>query len=148
MNLQNRIENDMRTALKEGNADRLSVLRMLLSAIKTYGIDKNIKSVEDGDVLQIIQKQIKQRKESIDQFIKGNRQDLADKEKKELNTLESYMPAQLGEDELTAIVKDAIASTGATSKSEIGKVMKVVMEKTRGRADGKAINQLVMKFLK
>ena len=148
MNLRDRIENDMKAALKAGNAEKLSVLRMLVSAVKTFEIDKKIKAAEDGDVLQIIQKQIKQRKESIDQFEKGNRLDLADKEKKELRILETYMPAQLTESELEGIVKDAISSTGAVAKSEVGIVMKAVLEKARGRADGKTINQLVMKFLK
>jgi uncharacterized protein YqeY len=98
--------------------------------------------------MQILSRQIKQHKESIEQFKKGNRPDLADKEASELSILESYMPAQMSEDEVVAIVKTAISETGAIAKSETGKVMKAVMEKARGRVDGKTVNQIVMKLLK
>jgi uncharacterized protein YqeY len=148
MDLYKRIEDDMKAALKEGASDRLSVLRMVVSAVKTFQIDKNLKSAQEADVLQILQKQVKQRRESIEQFRSGNRQDLADKEAKELKILESYLPEQLGEAELEALVKAAIAETGAATKADTGKVMKAVMDKARGKADGKAINQAVMKFLK
>lgn len=148
MGLYNRLESDMKSALKGGEAFKLSVLRMVISAVKMIGIEKNIKEVADPEVLQILQKQIKQRKESIVQFEKGKRQDLADKEAAELKILESYMPEQLTEEELLKIVKEAIAETGASAKSDMGKVMKVVMPKVAGKADGKTINQLLMQFLK
>ena len=148
MSLYEKIENDMKSALKEGDAVRLSVLRMLVSEIRMFGLNKNIKVLQDGDVLQIVQKQIKQHKDSIEQFEKGKRSDLADKEVGELKILELYMPEQLSEGELETIVKDAVSESGAKSKAEMGKVMKLVMEKAKGRADGKAINQMVMKFLK
>lgn len=148
MSLYERIENDMKSALKKGDSARLSVLRMLVSSIKTFLIDKNLKSPQDADVLQLLQRQIKQRKESVEQFKKGNRQDLADKELKELEILEAYMPKQLSEEELTLIVKEAIGDLGAKTKADMGKVMKAVMEKAKGRTDGKAVNELVMRFLK
>ena len=148
MDLYKRIENDMKAALKEGNSDKLSVLRMVVSAVKTLEIDKNIKSLQESDVLQILQRQIRERRESIEQFKSGNRQDLADKEIKELKILESYMPEQLGEAEVEALVKASILETGAATKADTGKVMKAVMEKAKGGCDGKVINQIVMKFLK
>lgn len=148
MDLYGKIVNDMKTALKQGEAQKLSVMRMLVAAIKQFEIDKNVKSPAEGDILQIISRQIKQHRESIEQFKNGNRPDLADKEAAELKILEAYMPAQLGEEELLAIVKTAVSEAGATTKAEMGKVMKLVMEKTKGRADGKTVNQIVMKFLK
>lgn len=138
----------MKAALKEGNSIKLSTLRMLISAIKMFEIDKKVKAAEDGDILQILQKQVKQRKESIDQFTKGNRPDLAEKEAKELKILESYLPKQLNEEELMSIIKEAMAETGAATKSDMGKVMKAVTEKTRGRADGRTVSQLVASLLK
>ncbi|MDD5495559.1 MAG: GatB/YqeY domain-containing protein [Candidatus Omnitrophica bacterium] len=148
MELYRKLESDMRNALKSKAAIALSVLRMLISAIKTFEIDKKIKEASDTDILQIIQRQIKQHKESIEQFKKGNRADLVEKELAELKILEAYMPEQLTEDELTGLIKEALAQTGAVTKSDTGKVMKVLMEKVRGRADGKLVNQLVSKLLK
>jgi uncharacterized protein YqeY len=148
MGLYQRIETDMKDSLKRGDALRLSVVRMLYSAVKTFVIDKGLKEIRDEDVLQIIQRQIKQHKESITQFEKGSRGDLAEKEKSELKILESYMPEQLTEEELAKIVKEAIDETGAATKADLGKVMKAVLEKAKGRADGKTVNRLVMSMLK
>lgn len=136
----------MKHALKEGDAIKLSCLRMALSAIKTLEIEK--KDMEEADVLQIIQRQIKQHKESIEQFEKGERPDLADKEAKELAILEAYVPKQLNEDELLTIIKGVISETGAAAKSDAGRVMKAVMDKVRGRADGKVVNRVVMSLLR
>jgi len=148
MDIYQRLEADMKSALKGGDAVKLSVLRMVISAVKTLAIDKNIKVPGDAEILQILQKQAKQRKEAIAQFEKGNRQDLVDKETAELKILESYMPKQLSAEELSALVKEAMAETGATTKADMGKVMKVLMGKLAGRADGKAVNQLLAQFLK
>jgi hypothetical protein len=148
MGLCQKLEDDMKAALKEGDSVKLSVLRMLVSDVKMVAIKKNVKEVADPDVLQTIQRHIKQHKESIEQFMKGSRQDLVDKEAKELKILEVYMPNQMSEDELISVVKDAISTTGAITKADMGKVMKVVMEKARGKADGKTINQLIMGLLK
>lgn len=147
MKLYERLQNDMKTAMKSGEALKLSVLRMLVSAIRLAEIEKKLKVVEDADVFPVIQKQIKQHKDSIEQFEKGNRQDLADKEKSELVILETYIPKQMTEDELVAMVKEAIAETGATKKADTGRVMKLVLEKANGRTDGKSINQAVIKIL-
>ena len=147
MELYQKLEGDSRAALKQGDAAKLSVLRMLLSAVKMLEIEKNAKP-QDADILQIIQRQIKQHKESIEQFEKGNRPDLVNKEQAELDILQKYVPAQMNEDEATAIVKATIQELGTTSKADTGKVMKAVMEKVKGKADGKLISQLVMSLLK
>ena len=148
MTLFEKIESDMKVALKEGSSVKLSVLRMVVSAVRMLEIEKNVKVPQEADVLQILQRQVKQHRESIEQFEKGSRQDLADKEKTELKILESYMPEQLTENEITAIIKLAMTETGASLKSDMGKVMKAISEKVRGKADGKTVSALVMKLLK
>ncbi len=148
MSLYERLDSDVKSALKEGNPLRVSVLRMVLSTIKTLQIEKNIKSLDDDSVIQILQRHLKQHRESIEQFGKGGRSDLVDKEKAELKILEEYLPEQLSEEELTAVVKTAIAETGAVAKSDTGKVMKIVMGKAKGKADGKIINKIVLQLLK
>lgn len=148
MGLYENLETDAKNALKEKNTLKLSVLRMLLSAVKKLQIDKNLKTVEDTEVLQIIQRQVKQHKESVEQFTKGSRQDLVDKETAELKILESYMPKQLSEEEVTDIIKAALAEIGATTKADVGKAMKASMEKLKGRADGKLVSKIVSELLK
>ncbi len=148
MDLYKQIETDMKSAMKEGAAEKLSVLRMLISAVRMQEIEKNVKSLQDPDILQILQRQIKQRRESIEQFRNGNRPELAEKEEREQKILEAYMPEQLGEADVEALVKAAITELGAQTKADTGKVMKAVMEKAKGRCDGKTVNQLVMKYLK
>ena len=148
MSLYKQIEDEMKVALKSGDAAKLSVLRMLVAAVKNLAIEKNLKEVQDQDVLQIIQRHIKQHKESIDQFEKGKRPDLVDKEKLELKMLEAYMPKQLSEEELATIIKAAMAESGISAKQDMGKLMKIVMDNVKGRSDGKIVNQLVMKLLK
>ncbi|MFA6142220.1 MAG: GatB/YqeY domain-containing protein [Candidatus Omnitrophota bacterium] len=148
MDLYNKIEADIKSALRSGDSKKLSVLRMALSEIKNHEINKKLKKASEGDVLQIMQRQVNQHKDSIEQFEKGNRPDLVQKEKAELEILVSYMPKQLSEEELAKIIGEVISTTGAVTKSETGKVMKAVMEKVKGRSDGKTINQLVMRLLK
>lgn len=148
MELYKKLESDMKTALKSSDALKLSVLRMALSAIRLMEIEKKLTKIEDADVYGVIQKQIKQHKDSIEQFEKGLRNDLADKEKSELVILESYMPKQLSADEVEVIVKEILAETGATTKAETGKVMKAVIEKTKGSTDARTVNQIVLKYLK
>ena len=147
MGLFKRIEDDMKAALKEGAGAKLSVLRMAVAAVKQLMIDKNIAEPSDADVLQVLSRQIKQHRESIEQFKKGNRPDLAEKEASELSMLETYMPAPLSADELAKLVQAAVTETKAASKADMGKVMKAVMEKAQGRADGNAVKELVMKAL-
>ena len=148
MNLYEKLDSDVKIALKEGNALKVSVLRMVLSTIKTLQIEKNIKSLDDDGVIQILQRHAKQHRESIEQFGKGGRQDLVDKEKSELKILDEYLPKQMTEEELMVLVKMAITETGAVMKSDTGKVMKAVMEKAKGKADGKTIHRLVGGLLK
>ena len=148
MSLYENLQNDMKSSMKSGETVKLSVLRMAISAIRLLEIDKKLKSIEDADVSQILQKQIKQHKDSIEQFEKGNRPDLADKERSELVILQTYMPKQMAEDELIKMVKEAIAETGAATKADTGKVMKCVLEKAKGRTDGKSVNQVVLGILK
>ena len=147
MSLYEKIESDMRTALKVSSALTLSVLRMLVAAIRQAQMNKNSKSVEDTDVLQMLQRHIKQHKESIIQFEAGKRQDLVDKELAELRILEAYMPEPISEEELRVIVNTAISESGAKAKSDMGKVMKLVMENTGGSSDGKVISRIVMGLL-
>jgi uncharacterized protein YqeY len=137
--LKERITADMKAAMRAGEKERLSTIRMLQAAIKQREVDERI-TVDDAQVLAIIEKMVKQRKESIAQFEQGARPDLADKEKSEIAQLQDYLPAQLGEAEIEAIINEAIASTGATSVKDMGKVMGVVKAKAAGRADMGAVS--------
>lgn len=145
--LQEKINKDLVEAMKTNDQAKTSTLRMLNSVIHNAVIAKRPKELEEADVVDIIAKQIKQRGESIEQFKKGNRQDLADKEAKELEILKSYMPKQISEEEIIKIVRDAIAQTGAKAKQDMGKVMKEVMPKVKGRYDSKLLSELVNKCL-
>ena len=148
MSLYEKFDKEMKDALRGKDAVRLSTLRMLKAAIKNAEIAKKVKQLEEGDIYQMIRKEIKQRKDSIEQFTEGARQDLVDKESKELAILEGYMPKEMGVDELARIVDEAIRESGAVMKKEAGKVMKIAMEKAKGMADGKVVSQLVMERLK
>jgi len=145
--LQDKINKDLVEALKANDSTKLSTLRMLNSAIKNAIIAKRPKELDEADILDIIAKQIKQHAESIEQFKQGNRQDLVDKESKELDILKSYMPQQMSEEEVTNLVKDAIKEVDAKDIKDMGKVMKVVSPKTKGRADGKLVSDTVKKCL-
>ena len=138
----------MKEALKQGDSLRLSILRMTIAAIRNAEIVKKVKRLEEADVIQVIQKIIKEHKESIAQFTSGNRPDLVDKENKELEILQKYVPKELSEEELTSIVKATIQESGLTSKTDAGKAMKIVMEKVKGKADGKMANKIVLSLLK
>ena len=148
MDLYENINSEIKEAMRGKDTVRLSIMRMLLAAVRNTEITKKVKKLEDPDIVQVVQKLIKEHKESIDQFEKGNRPDLVNKEKAELDILQKYVPAQISEEELTGIVKATVQEMGATSKADTGKVMKAVMEKVKGKADGKAVNQLVMSLLK
>ncbi|KON27183.1 hypothetical protein AC481_05490 [miscellaneous Crenarchaeota group archaeon SMTZ-80] len=144
---EDKIKSDLAEAMKAKDLLRISSLRMLRAAIENHKIEKRKKEISEGELLQIISKQISSRSDSIEQFTKGGRDDLAKKEKKEAEILKSYLPPQLTESELTKIIQDAIKQTGASSKRDMGKVMGKVMSEVRGKADGKVINQLVAKLL-
>lgn len=144
--LQEKIKNDLKEAMKSKDALKVSCLRMILADMKNTAIAKQ-EELKDEDIVQIFQKQMKQRKDSIESFKKGNRQDLVDKETKELKIIQEYLPEQLPASEIAKIVKEAIAKTGVTDKKDMGKVMGAVMPKVKGRANGKLINQEVIKQL-
>ncbi len=146
MSLKDKILQDMKEAMKARDQLRLSTLRLLVSEIKNKEIDAK-GELKDEDILAIIQKAVKQRQDSIAQYEKGGRQDLADKEKAELEILKAYLPEELSREEILEIIDQAIAATGASSPKEMGKVMREVMPKVKGRADGKVVNELVRKRL-
>lgn len=147
MSLHKKIENDLREAQLAKDSLKTSVLRFLKASLINLSIEKKTDQLSDELTLQVIQRQIKQHKESIDQFKKANRTDLVSKEGEELKILESYLPQQLTDGELSAIVQSAVKSTGAKSKKEFGLVMKEAMKETAGRADGKKISQMVNKAM-
>jgi uncharacterized protein YqeY len=136
--LKERITEDMKSAMRSGEKDRLGLIRMLQAAIKQREVDERIQ-LDDSQTLAVIEKMIKQRKESVAQFQSGGREDLAAKENAEIAMLQAYLPAQLTAAELDAIVRDAIASTGATTVKDMGKVMAQVKAKAAGRADMGAV---------
>ena len=140
--LKKRIDQNMKEALKSKDSVRLGVLRMLKSEIRYREIDKG-SELTDDDVISVLSSAIKRRKDSIQQFEKGGRDDLVSKEKQELAVVTEYMPRQLSPEELSQIVSQAISEEGATGPSDLGKVMKLIMSKVRGRADGKLVNQMV-----
>lgn len=143
MNLAEKIDKDIITAMKAKDAAKLSTLRMLKSALAYYLIQQKKDKADDADVLTVIGKQAKQRRESLDSFEKAGRQDLAEKEKTELAVLEAYMPAQLSDEDLKAEVQKAILASSAQSLADMGKLMKVLMPAVQGRADGKRIQAVI-----
>ena len=149
MSLQQRIDSDLKDAMRAKDTTKLGVLRMLKSALKYAAIEKSGADAElaDAESIQVIRKQAKQRQDSIESFEKGGRAELAAKEKEELKILSGYLPQQLGADELSQIVRETIASTGATSKAQMGLVMKELQAKVAGRADGKTLSQEVQRQL-
>ena len=148
MELYERIDSEIKAAMRGKDSVKLSIMRMLSAAVKNAEIAKKVKKLEDSDIIQVVQKMIKEHKESITQFEKGNRMDLVNKEKAELDILQKYVPAQMSEEEVLLIVKTVMQELGVTSKAESGKTMKAVMEKVKGKADGKVVNQIVMSLLK
>ena len=146
--LQTRLNADMIAAMKdrEGGKIRLSVIRMVKSAMKNLEISEK-RELTDEDVLSLLMKEVKQRRDSIEEFRKGNREDLVEASEKELSILQDYLPEPLSESELEEIVKVTISETGAESKKDMGKVMGLLTSRTKGRADGKLLNQIVQRFL-
>jgi uncharacterized protein YqeY len=132
--LKDRITDDMKTAMKAKDSERLGTIRMITSAIKQREVDERIQ-LDDVQVLSVVEKMIKMRKESIAQFQSGGREDLAAKEQKEIDLLQTYMPQQLGEAEVDALIAQAIAESGATSIKEMGKAMALLKQKAQGRTD-------------
>ena len=140
--LRDRVAEEMRTAMKAREQARVAALRMLMTAVKNAEVEK-LHELSDDEVLDVIAREAKRRRESIEAFEKGGRTDLVEKETAELRVLESYLPEKLSDDELAAIVDQAVAETGATSPKQMGEVMKALMPKIRGRADGAQVSALV-----
>ena len=147
MSLEEKLEKEFKEALKARNSVKVSTMRMLKAEINNFKLDKNINTPTDSDILKIVARQIKQHKDSIEQFEKGKRLDLVEKEKQELAILKNYMPEELPEEELKKIIIDTISELGAAGKRDMGKVIKSVMEKTKGRAEGQKVSRLVSGML-
>jgi len=142
MPLRDQVSEDMKSAMKAREADKLAAIRLLLAAMKQREVDERI-TLDDAGVVAVVEKMIKQRKDSIAQYEKAARQDLADKEKYEISVIEKYLPQQLSQAEIDGIIAEAIASTGAKGAADMGKVMGVVKPKLAGRADMGKVSGLV-----
>jgi uncharacterized protein len=149
MTLQEKIDSDLKEAMKAKEAERLSVLRMVKSAMMNVAIEKHGAGgkLADSDAIAVLRKQVKQRQDSVAGFEKGGRLELAEKERREIGILSSYLPQPLTAEEVASIVQTAIAESGASSKAQMGQVMKIVNEKAAGRADGRTLSEAVQKAL-
>lgn len=147
--LKQQLKDQLKEAMLAKDELKTAVIRFVLSGITYYEINKGGAGYEatDEDVMAVISKEIKQRKDSIEQFEKANRHDLADKEKAELAVLESYLPEQMSEEEVKKYVDEAVTTTGATSPQDMGKVMAALMPKVKGKADGSLVSKLVKEAL-
>ncbi len=148
MALKEQIQTDMIESMKAHNEVKTGALRMLKAAILKYETSGDRKVASDENVVSIIGKEVKQRRDSIEEFRKGGRMELAEKEEQELAVLQTYLPAQMSEDELRKVISDTIAQTGATSAADKGKLMGALMPKIKGKADGGLANKIVMELLK
>jgi uncharacterized protein YqeY len=149
MTVQQQIDSDLKDAMRAKDAAKLGVLRMLKSAMKYAAIEKSGAEgeLDDTEATQVIRKQVKQRQDSIESFEKGGRPELATKEKEELALLSAYLPQAMSAEELATAVRETIAETGATSRAQMGAVMKTLQTKLAGRADGKSLSQEVQRQL-
>ncbi len=146
MGIKERIQEDMKKAAKERNSLALSALRMALAAIHNREIEARGEIGEDA-VLKVLATMVKQRRESIDLFRRGGRTDLAEKEEAEIAVLEAYLPKAMSDEEIDSLAREAIAAAGAKSPSDLGRVMKELMPKVAGRADGRVVNEIVRRLL-
>ena len=148
-NLKSKLREELKQSMLARDVLKTSVLRMLISAIGYYEIQKGGAGYEatDEDVLAVVQKEAKQRKDAIEEFKKANRPELADKEAKELEMLQVYLPTQMNEEEVKKLVKEAINQTGAKTQQDMGKVMGALMPKVKGKADGSLVSKIVKESL-
>ncbi|NIO17716.1 MAG: GatB/YqeY domain-containing protein [Deltaproteobacteria bacterium] len=146
MSLKERLKQDMVSATKSRDLVALSTLRLLLASVKNREIELR-EEAEDGEIVKIIATNIKQRKESIELYEKGGRQDLVEKEKKEIDVLETYLPPKMDRDEIIALIKDVIKDLEARGMQDLGRVMKDIMPRVAGRAEGKEVSDLVRDLL-
>lgn len=147
MTLEQKIQQDLKEAMKSGDRFKVDTLRGLIAQIKDERIKLRPKELEEKDVLAVLQRAVKRRKEAISLYQQGNRQDLVDKEQKELEIIQQYLPEQMSKDEVLKLIEQAIAEVQAQSIKDMGKVMGNVMKKVQGRADGKEVQQLVRERL-
>ena len=149
MSLLGQIDSDIKDAMRARAAERLGVLRMLKSALKATAMEKGVadEALDDASALGVLRKEMKKRQDSIESFEKGGRLDLSEKEKSEAEILAAYLPKPLTSEETEALVRAAIAEAGATSKAQMGAVMKLATERAAGRADGRALSAVVGRLL-
>jgi uncharacterized protein len=147
MSLQDRISHEIKAAMLARDADRLGALRMLKSALGYAQIERKTESLSDADVVALVQKEVKKRRDSMEQFEKGGRAELAAKEKQEITVLETFLPQPFSPEELEQLVRATIQELGAASKKDMGPVIKAVQAKAAGRADGKTVSGLVGRLL-
>ena len=146
MSLKEKLQEDLKSSMKNKDTVKKSVVTLIRAAIKQHEVDNRVELADDA-IIDIISKQLKQRKDSLAEFEKANRDDLVEETKSEIQVLEGYLPQQLSEEELEKIVIETIAEVGATSMKDMGKIMTTIKPKTAGRADGRKINELVKKNL-
>ena len=147
MTLQERLAQEIKSAMLAKDADKLSTLRLLKSVIGYLLVERKTETLSDADFVGVVQKEVKKRRDAIEQYDKGGRPELAEKEKKEIPVLETFLPQALSPEELEQLIKATIAETGATSKKDRGPVIKAVQAKAAGRAEGKTISGMVGKLL-
>lgn len=147
MPLMEQLTADMKDAMKQGEKERLSVIRLVRGAIRQAEIDGK-KTLSDDEIIDVLTKEVKMRRDSIEEFERGGRTDLVDKTKSEIAILIPYLPEQLSVDEVKKIVENAVAEVGATTAKDMGKVMGILMPRVKGRADGKLVNEIVRSLLK
>lgn len=146
MGLKERITQDLKDAMKSKDQVRVRTLRMILTTIRNIEVEK-MKEATDEDVIDALQKEAKKRREAIEQYEKAGRNDLADEERKELSVIEKYLPEQMSEEEIKGLAKEIIEQLGASTVKDLGKIMKEIMPKVKGRADGKLVNRIVRELL-
>ncbi|BDG46469.1 GatB/YqeY domain-containing protein [Parageobacillus sp. KH3-4] len=147
MGLLDRLNDDMKQTMKNKEKDKLSVLRMLKAALQNEAIKLGKSQLSEDEELTVLSRELKQRKDSLQEFENAGRMDLVEKAKAEIEIVQLYMPKQLTEEELLEIVKQTIAEVGASSKADMGKVMGAIMPKVKGKADGSLVNKLVQQQL-
>ncbi|GGD04472.1 GatB/YqeY domain-containing protein [Pontibacillus salipaludis] len=147
MSLLERLNQDMKEALRNKEKERLSVIRMVKSSLQNEALKLGKDELTEEEELTVLSREIKQRKDSLQEYKSAGRDDLAQKDERDIEIIQSYMPQQLSEDELDAIVQETIAEVGASSKQDMGKVMSAIMPKVKGKADGSLVNKFVQKHL-
>lgn len=146
MTLAERLNEDLKLAMKSQDKFKLSVLRMVRAAIKNQEIERR-RALDDSELIDVLSREIKQRRDSLQDFEKAGRTDLAEQATAEIEIISAYLPKPLTDEEVTALVQQTIQETGASSKADMGKVMAALMPKVKGRADGKLVNQIVLQHL-